>query len=91
MDHQYRELNYQSHSLEHRYGENVFIASNPYWISLLNRFSTEKFEQPLLNLVLSQLYSYLCAEAVGTCLALREQNLKTRMAQFTDKAVIAGK
>ncbi len=87
MDQQYRDLNYQTLSIAHKYGDNVHIVSNPYWISLLNRFSSDKFDQPLLNIILKQLYSFLCAEAIGSCVSLKSLRVKTRMAEFTEKGV----
>lgn len=77
-------------SVNHQYGDNVHICSNPYWLSILNRFSTSEFQQPYLNHMVRHLYGYLLGEAMATCLPRKNMRIPTRMSEITDKAYLEG-
>jgi uracil phosphoribosyltransferase len=81
---------YQMAELEHCYGENIHILSNPYMMSLLARISRPNTAQPLLNLYFETLYHFLLEQTVNSLLPRVAVDWDTRMKEFNEYGVFRG-
>ncbi|MFG1501070.1 uracil phosphoribosyltransferase [Halobacteriovorax sp. XZX-3] len=78
---------YKISQIEHKYGENVFILSNPLAESLLARFSSEGVIQPELNHLIHKLYFILLESVLGNSFPKEVVEVRSRMAGLTEKAI----
>jgi len=79
-DRQYAVLPPPSHGIEHRYGERVFLHSDPWAMSALLRLCSPDTTQPLLNHLVAGLYDHLLHQVAGIELARAFLDRPTRMA-----------
>ena len=89
-DVQYRDLPRPSGELEHHYGENVHILSQPYPMSLLARLCSEPCVQPEVNTLVKQLYAWLFGEIASRDLATTQAETVTRMGASHPEGVYGG-
>jgi uracil phosphoribosyltransferase len=81
-DSQYQHLPRPVGALEHDYGDNVHILSQPYAMSLLTELCLERTTQPRFNQILEHLYEWLLTAVASRELATRQVDLPTRMSAF---------
>ncbi|MCP4912194.1 MAG: uracil phosphoribosyltransferase [Oligoflexia bacterium] len=77
-----------SHFLEHNLGENVHILSHPFSTSVLTKFSTPGFVQPVLNQQIQLLYQSLFIEAFSNTFDIVKNHSDTRMKEFLEQGII---
>ncbi len=66
--------------MEHCYGENVHLLSDPYLLSLLARLCAEETVQPVINELVQSIYSALLNTVVAREFPTRQVEVRTRMA-----------
>jgi len=89
-DVQYRDLPRPRGELDHRYGENVHILSQPYPMSLLARLCSEPCVQPEVNTLVKELYAWLFGEIASRELATIQAETVTRMGASHPEGVYGG-
>jgi uracil phosphoribosyltransferase len=87
-DSQYRKTAYRLSEMEHRYGDNVHILSDPFLLSLLARLCAEETHQPVINELVTTLYSSLLKTVVNREFPTQASAVRTRMAAYHPEAVI---
>ena len=90
MDSQYGNLSGSMDGLEHKYGPQVHLMSNPYAMSMLTRACSPEAVQPEVNHLVSALYDHLLSFVASTVLRKGKVTVPTRMNEFTDKGVYVG-
>ena len=78
-DSQYVNRRHHLSEIEHRYGENVHILSDPYLFTTLAKLCRPDCRQPLINQLLNFLYGELVKVVVNSEFPEIEANLDTRM------------
>ena len=81
-DSQYKNIKYEFSGVEHLYGENVRIFSNPYTQSLLAKLCRPQTVQPELNQLVAKLYHELLIETVNLFFPRKIEKVTTRMKEF---------
>jgi len=76
--------------LEHDYGPNIHLSSDPYMLTLLARLCSPKCIQPEFNRLVTELYRQLIARVVANELPLRRVEIPTRMKETTPMGVYVG-
>ena len=66
--------------IEHRYGPNVTILSDPFLQTHLTRLCAEETAQPLINELITRIYSSLLEVVINQEFPLRQSKTRTRMA-----------
>ena len=89
-DSQYRRLPRPGETLDHRYGDNVHILSQPYPMSLLTELCHPHTVQPRFNQILETLYDWLLTAVCSRELATAQVDWPTRMEQFNPEGRYAG-
>lgn len=77
--------------IEHKYGENYKIFNDTFMLSHLANLSKEKCRQPIVNYIVSDLYQYMIKEVLNNEFPTREDTVRTRMANLTDKGFWKGR
>ena len=89
-DIQYSQLAEGRGGIEHRYGPNVHLLSNPFAMSTLARACSPEAVQPEVNHLVASLYDHLLGHVASTILRRSAVSMPTRMAEFTPKGVYRG-
>src|SRR5262245_39807769 len=90
-DQQFKNLRYRVSELEHRYGPNVHILSDVFLLSHLARLCSDETTQPMINELVTTLYSSVLKTVVNAEFPTEQVSLKTRMAQYhPNEAVFQG-
>ncbi len=76
--------------LDHAYGPNVHLLSDPYHLSLLARLSAADTVQPAINHLVTALYRDLIGAVIARELPVREAAIPTRMIAHTPLGVYRG-
>ncbi|OFZ20907.1 MAG: uracil phosphoribosyltransferase [Bdellovibrionales bacterium GWB1_55_8] len=76
--------------MEHRYGDNVHILSDPFLLSHLARLCAEETTQPVINELVTTLYSSLLKVVVNREFPTRRAAIRSRMASAHAEAVYQG-
>lgn len=79
-----------SQFIEHKYGENYKILNDSFMTSHLANLSKEKCKQPIVNYIISDLYQYMIKEVINNEFPTKEDLVRTRMANHTDKGFWKG-
>jgi uracil phosphoribosyltransferase len=87
-DCQYRSVSFQLSEMEHQYGPNVHILSDPFLLSHLARLCAEETHQPVINELVTTLYSSLLKIVVNREFPARQAAVRTRMAAYHPEAVL---
>ncbi len=74
--------------LDHKYGPNVHILTDPYYTTTLARLCSPETRQPTFNRLIRRLYEGLCRAVVNNELPRVDRRIRTRMAATTDRAVV---
>lgn len=76
----YQSVNYRLSEIEHRYGKNVHILSNPFLLSHLGQLCSMQTYQPTINQLVDALYSNLVNIIVNNEFPRKATRVQTRMA-----------
>lgn len=90
MDIQFQDLKYDLSPINHSYGEGVFLLKNPYTLSLLAKLSQEETKQPLINYLVTKLYTHLVETVVAHHFPRKKESIPTRMVNEHPEAIYAG-
>lgn len=89
-DRQFKSIQYNLSEAEHRYGKNIHILSDPFLLSHLARLCAEGTRQPVINELVTTIYSSLLKTVVNREFKVKEAAVRTRMAAFHPEAVFQG-
>lgn len=89
-DCQYQNIPYRLSESEHRYGPNAHLVSQPFLFSHLARLCAEGTTQPVINELITTIYSSLLEVVVNQEFPPRRATIRTRMAAFHSEAIIQG-
>lgn len=78
----YSKVPYQLSELEHRYGPNVHILSDAFLLSHLALLCREETKQPIINQLISTIYSNLVKILVNAEFSTKHSRVRTRMANL---------
>jgi uracil phosphoribosyltransferase len=90
VDRAYQELNFERPELEHCYGSNVHILTDPVSLGQLAELCQEKTVQPVVNNLVRELYQFLIRNVVKREFPVECVSVKTRMSSVTDLGVWTG-
>jgi uracil phosphoribosyltransferase len=90
MDRQYETINYYLSEIEHRYGDNIHILSNPFLLSHLAKLCAEETTQPLINELVTTIYSSMLQIVVNREFPTLLASIRTRMAAYHPEGVYEG-
>ena len=76
--------------LEHLYGANYTILNNIFLHTHLANLSKEKTRQPVINYIVSDLYTHLITEVINNEFPTRQDTVRTRMANNNPKGFWSG-
>lgn len=76
--------------IEHRYGPNVHLSSDPYWLTMLARLCSASTVQPQFNRLVTELYRQLVCSVVANEFPRRSVEMATRMSATTPHGVYVG-
>ena len=89
-DSQFKNLKFQLSEIKHHYGENVHILSDPFLHSHLAQLCAAETTQPVINELVTTLYSLLMKTVVNCEFPVKQAAIKTRMAKDHPEAVYQG-
>lgn len=89
-DSQFQSVQYQLSEMEHRYGSNIHLLSDVFLLSHLAKLCAEETTQPLINELVTTLYSSLLKIVVNREFPTQVARVRTRMAQTHPEAVFQG-
>jgi uracil phosphoribosyltransferase len=89
-DSQFKSVGFRLSEIEHRYGKNVHILSDPFLLSHLAQLCSEKTTQPMINELVTTIYSSLLKTVVNQEFPPRQAAIRTRMAAMHPEAVYQG-
>ncbi len=90
MDSQFSSMQFQLSELEHRYGPGVHLLSDPFLLSHLARLCAPETTQPVINELVTTLYSSLLTTVVNHEFPRKQAAIPTRMRDFHAEAVYEG-
>ncbi|MCM2323656.1 MAG: uracil phosphoribosyltransferase [Oligoflexia bacterium] len=90
QDCQFRNVSYRLSEQEHRYGPNIHLLSDPFLLSHLAKLCAEETTQPVINELVTMLYSSLLEIVVNHEFPQRQTQVRTRMAAYHPEAVYQG-
>ncbi len=79
-DRQFEKIEFRLSEIDHRYGKNVHLLSDPYLLSLLARLCAEETVQPVINELVQSIYSSLLNTVVAREFPTKNSEVRTRMA-----------
>jgi uracil phosphoribosyltransferase len=80
----------KSKYLEHLYGDNYIVLNNIFLHTHLANLSKEKTKQPIINYIVSDLYTHLITEVINNEFPTRQDTVRTRMANDNPKGFWTG-
>jgi uracil phosphoribosyltransferase len=89
-DCQFDQVRFRLSEMEHRYGPQVHLLSDPFLLSHLAQLCSEKTLQPIINELITTLYSSLLKTVVNHEFPTERTTLRTRMAAFHPEGVYQG-
>lgn len=90
IDRAYQELNFDKPELDHCYGNNVHILTDPVSLGQLAELCQEKTVQPVVNNLVRELYQFLIRNVVKREFPTECISVETRMARLSDCGVWTG-
>ena len=90
MDRQFRDVGYRPSELQHEYGEEVHIQSDPVALSWLARLCSPEVGQPQFNRLITKLYRGLLSHVVNTEFPRTTEEIPSRMRTSTERGVYRG-
>lgn len=90
-DAQFSRMQFRVSEIEHRYGPNVHILSDPYLLTLLARLCSEETHQPVINELVHSIYLSMLHTVASAEFPITQVAAPTRMAAYHPaEAVYAG-
>lgn len=89
-DHAYDHLPYRLNELEHRYGDNVHILSDPWIVTTLARACSKDCLQPELNRLIASIYEQMLRTVINVEFPRRDVSTPSRMLESTPRGVFHG-
>ncbi len=89
-DRQFSDVRYRLSEMEHRYGANIHILSDPFLLSHLAQLCAEQTTQPVINELVTTLYSSLLKVVVNREFPVRQASIPTRMVATHPEGVYQG-
>lgn len=89
-DQQYNDYAYRLSELKHCYGPRVHLLSDPLLLSLLAKLCAPQTLQPLVNELVTTIYSSLLEIVINEEFPRKQAVIPTRMAEFHPEAVYQG-
>jgi uracil phosphoribosyltransferase len=89
-DEQFQRVQFRLSEMEHRYGPNVHLMADPYLLSHLAQLCSKDTHQPVINELVTTLYSSLLKTVVNREFPTRPAEMPTRMAEYHPEAVYRG-
>lgn len=89
-DRAYTDLSFKRAELEHRYGQNVHILTDPVSLGQLADLCMKSTIQPAINNHIRELYQFLTRSVVQREFPVEEISIKTRMAEFSEHGTWSG-
>ncbi|MBI3535262.1 MAG: uracil phosphoribosyltransferase [Deltaproteobacteria bacterium] len=83
-------MKYHLSEIEHRYGENYHILSDTFLLSLLAKLCSDNTTQPLINELVTTLYSSLLKIVVNCEFTTKWEKIKTRMHTYHEEGIFQG-
>ena len=87
-DCQFQNLRFQGSEIKHHYGSNVHILSDPFLLSHLAQLCSESTHQPVINELITTLYSSLLKIVVNYEFPTEWSQIRTRMIHQHPEAVL---
>ncbi len=87
-DGQFKNLEYRLSEIPHRYGPQVHILSDPFLLTHLGHLCAEGTTQPVINELITTLYSSLLKTVVNSEFPKQMAEIRTRMAEHHAEAVL---
>lgn len=91
VDQTYRSLTYDKSELDHCYGENVHILTDPVSLLQLADLCQAHTIQPSINNLVRELYQFLTRNVVRIEFPIEEVRIKTRMAAISEFGIWTGR
>lgn len=91
VDQAYRNLSYEKAELDHYYGKNVHILTDPVSLLQLADLCQAKTLQPEINNLVRELYQFLVRNVVRLDFPIENLSIKTRMAAISEHGVWQGR
>jgi uracil phosphoribosyltransferase len=89
-DSQFNDIQFQLSEIKHHYGPNIHILSDPFLLSHLAQLCAENTAQPVINELVTTLYSSLLKIVVNREFPVRQAQIRTRMAAYHPEGVFQG-
>jgi uracil phosphoribosyltransferase len=89
-DSQFKTLNYRLSELDHRYGPNIHILQDLFLLSHLAQLCAEETTQPVINELVTTLYSQMLKICVNAEFPSKQATIRTRMAAMHPEGVYQG-
>ncbi len=89
-DSQYTQLKHRLSEVEHLYGPNIHILSDPFLLSHLAQLCAEETTQPVINELVTTLYSSLLKTVVNQEFPTHQAQIRTRMASSHPEGFFQG-
>jgi uracil phosphoribosyltransferase len=89
-DHLYEKVPFRHSEIEHRYGPNVHILSNPYLLSQLAQLCAKETIQPAINRLVVDIYARLLEDVMNAEFPRVVAEVPTRMVDVTPAGVFRG-
>jgi uracil phosphoribosyltransferase len=89
-DSQYLKRHFVLSEMEHRYGKNVHLLSDPYLFTTLAKLCRPDCKQPLVNQLLNVLYGEMLKLVVNNEFPVIEATLETRMHVYHPEGIFRG-
>lgn len=89
-DSQLQSVRFQLSEMEHRYGKQVHLLSDPFLLCHLARLCSKETTQPTINQLVTTIYSALITTVVNQEFPTRQAALPTRMSEFHPEGVYQG-
>lgn len=80
-DSAYSQVDYKLCELEHLYGDNYHILSDPFLLTHLGRLCSAETKQPAINSIVRDLYRYLIRAVLNNEFPKSTQSIATRMSE----------
>jgi uracil phosphoribosyltransferase len=89
-DHTYDHVPWRPSEIEHRYGANVHILADPFYLGLLARLCAKGTIQPEINRLVVALYEHLVRVILNGELPRKQVSVPTRMIEHTPRGMFHG-
>ncbi len=88
MDVSHENMNFHLNEIEHKYGDNVHILSDPVISTYLARLCDRNTIQPEINRLVRLLYEHLIMTVAANEFPRKKTKIETRMIEYTERAVL---